>query len=103
MTTATFDPREYDHSYANTEAAETFEMPPDGKYNVALTKAAFGRVGEKLSPAIMWNARIIDGDFAGRTVMWNSYLSDAAMPFVKRSIEACGVRINRLSELTNYF
>jgi len=70
------------------DVESSFEVYPDGQYFVEI-KSSKVQQGEN-STYIRWIAEILEGEYAGKLVSWNTSLAPNALWNLKKMLEAVG-------------
>ena len=94
------DLAEYDDEYVQTEVKEDqFDSVPDGKYQVEVSKVELTRT-MKGDPMLRWELLVLGPTHAGRKMWRNNVMaSPENRSWLKKDLYACGVQLERLSEL----
>jgi hypothetical protein len=85
------DSHEFNELWDSTEAAEEFKPLPGGKYRclVADGKRAESRTNK--TPSYKVTFEVLDGEFKGRRVSYDFWLTKAALPTTKRDLAKLGI------------
>lgn len=103
--TSTVDLAQFDRLFesAETAARPSFEdSVPDGEYRVAVEQAELTVARSSGNPMLAWRLRILDGAQAGRLVFKNRAITERTIPWVKEELVKCGLKLERLSELSGH-
>jgi hypothetical protein len=91
------DLSEFDEDFAGAEAP-SFEEVPDGRYVVSvervnLVKSTGG------NPMLKYDLLVQEGEQKGRHIFKNAIISKNSLPYLKKDLEICGVKLEKLSDL----
>lgn len=75
----------------NTQAAGEFVPVPRGEYVCHVTKGEAKEIGSKETPTYQIEFTVIDGEYAGRRLWHDCWLTDAAWPYSKRDLGKLGI------------
>jgi hypothetical protein len=76
-----------------------FPEVPDGNYDVLVEDAQLERSQSSGNPMLVWKLRI-QGPAHSHRVLWKRRsITENTLTFVKEDLEACGVELERLSDL----
>ena len=75
----------------STEAAGELTPVPKATYACRLVSGELNSSPKKGTPGFKMTFQIIDGDFSGRKVWHNVWLTPAAMPMAKRDLARVGI------------
>ena len=94
------DLAEYDDEYVQHEVnEEQFESIPDGKYQAQVEAVELTRT-MKGDPMLKWTLKVVGPSHAGRKLWRNNVMaSPENRSWLKKDLYACGLRLERLSEL----
>src|SRR5271157_3519356 len=83
-----------------TEGENGQEVIPDGYYDTQVEEVRLARTPRTGNPMLIWKLRIVSGDFHGRSLTKTSIITEKSVHFLKDDLERCGVRLERLSDLS---
>jgi hypothetical protein len=66
-----------------------FGVYPEGWYEVEIQESSKLKTTSDGNPYIMWIAKIVDGEYEGKMISWNTSLQPQALFNLKTMIEAC--------------
>jgi hypothetical protein len=85
---------------ATTQGESGQELIPDGYYDTLAEEVRMTTTTRTGSPMVIWKLRIVSGDFQGRTLNKMRVITEKTLQFLKDDLEQCGVRLERLSDLS---
>ena len=104
----------FEDAWASTEVSERQEFTPvpKGKYVATVTKAMYttpqpyndGNTEIQPKPRVEWEYTIAEGQYEGRKLWDNSYISEKALPILKRNLQALEAdEIKKLEQSINEY
>lgn len=76
--------------WQNVEAAKDFEPLPAGKYICHIVQSKLETVGKNATPSYTLTFKVIEGDYLGRKIWHNIWLTEGAKPKAKRDLQKLG-------------
>ncbi len=80
------------------DASYTYTIP-DGRYEVVVAEAVLTRSQSSGNPMIRYVLRIIGSTFRDRILRKHSVITEKSMPYFRRELETCGLRLERFEDL----
>lgn len=104
MSDLDFDLSQYDEDYASAPVeSRDSENVPDGKYQVTVHKVELARSKTSDTPMLKWQLKIIAPAHIGRMIFRNNMMGSAEnIKWLKQDLYACGLALDKLSELPNH-
>lgn len=88
---------QFDDAFA--AAVPIGELPPDGEFAVVVKTVQF-RTSRAGNPMLEWELTVDTGPHLGRSLFHRNMLGDQKnLPYLKRDLETCGLKLSKLSEL----
>jgi hypothetical protein len=78
-------------AWNSTQAASDFDPVPPGTYKLRLLKLEPFTSRQKGTPGVRWHLEVTGGQFAGRRVFHEPWLTAAALPMSKRDLGKIGI------------
>ena len=80
------------------DASYTYTIP-DGRYEVVVAEAVLTRSQSSGNPMIRYVLRITGSTFRDRILRKHSVITEKSMPYFRRELETCGLRLERFEDL----
>lgn len=94
------DLAQFDDVFEEASGEDEFESVPDDKYQVIVDRVELTRTKTNGDPMLTWELRIISGEYEGRKMFRNNVMaSNENAKWLKKDLNKCGVKLNKLSEL----
>lgn len=93
----------FDSLYRSQSPAEVpvhSDTIPDGRYEVVIAEASLTRSGAG-NPMLRWLLRIAGATYRDRVIRKHSVISEKSLPFLRRELEICGLRLDTFSDLAH--
>lgn len=92
----------FNHLYRTDAPAEprpSVNAIPDGRYEVVVAEASLTTSQSSGNPMIRWVLRITGSTFRDRVLRKHSAITEKSLPYVKKELEMCGLRLASFSDL----
>ena len=86
-------------AWSESKVAEDFKPLPSGEYTARITRGELETSRSRGTPGYKLEFTIVEGEYAGRKVWHDCWLTEAAMPQTKRDLARIGV--TSLDQLEN--
>ena len=94
------DLAQFDDVFEEASGEDEFESVPDDKYQIIVDRVELTRTKTNGDPMLTWELRIISGEYEGRKMFRNNVMaSKENVTWLKKDLNKCGVKLNKLSEL----
>jgi hypothetical protein len=80
------------------DASYTYTIP-DGRYEVVVAEAVLTRSQSSGNPMVRYVLRITGSTFRDRILRKHSVITENSMPYFRRELETCGLRLERFEDL----
>ena len=93
----------FNHLYSTespAEARSSSNSIPDGRYEVVVAEASLTTSQSSGNPMIRWVLRITGSTFRDRILRKHSAITEKSLPYVKKELEICGLRLASFSDLS---
>lgn len=92
----------FNHLYraeTSSDAVNTTNTIPDGRYEVVVAEAVLTKSQKSGNPMIRWVLRITGSTFRDRIMRKHSAITENTIPFVRKELEICGLRLRAFEDL----
>jgi hypothetical protein len=98
---ANFDLSAFDDDFADAAVEErTFDVPPDGKYQVRVDKVEIVRAKSSGNPMLRWELVILAPRCQNQRLFRNNVMATREnMKWLKTDLHTCGLDLERVSDL----
>jgi len=86
---------------SSSDAAPVTHTVPDGRYEVVVAEASLTKSQRTGNPMIRYVLRITGSTFRDRILRKHSAITENTIRFVRKELDACGMRLERFDDLKN--
>lgn len=86
---------------SSSDAAPVTHIVPDGRYEVVVAEASLTKSQRTGNPMIRYVLRITGSTFRDRILRKHSAITENTIRFVRKELDACGMRLERFDDLKN--
>lgn len=86
---------------SSPDAVPLTHTVPDGRYEVVVAEASLTKSQRTGNPMIRYVLRITGSTFRDRILRKHSAITENTIRFVRKELDACGMRLDRFEDLKN--